>query len=395
MAVTSLRSISYSEVAAALKCPASWDFSYGDVLAGASLKSRSTAAILSNGSAWGAAVAEWHSTGDLFAALAAADESFEQDRQGMVKRGVLPDLGEMLQQGEFVGRCLEHYVEDSVRMENFGQIEREIELPIPARNSERASSKYRYLAKLDGHATYRDHPAITEFKFRGQLTELAVVELQPQYRWYAWAYAKEIDWHGPVSVLIDERLAVAPNPARLVKASAKDIVCPACLSVPGDPCVDPATLKPTRGYHDERKEQMTVSSAVDQVTTVGLYERACFDNKAFIDNNVLAALKDREWGRRHVLTFTPRELHEAGLELVGGARLVASLDKGDLYPIRNGSVMNCRGCRFKEICREPQNSFVVESAFEKRPAKRDRAGSPDANNASSAQGGPAVSRVAT
>lgn len=385
MAVKSLRSISYSEVAAALKCPASWDFSYGDTLAGASLKPRSTAAILSNGSAWGAAVAEWHSTGDLFAALGAAEDSFAADRRNMVERGILPDLGETLRQGELVGRCLEHYVEDSVRMENFGQIEREIELPIPARTPRgwvageayggyRNSSKYRYLAKLDGHATYRDHPAIAEFKFRGQLTELAVVELQPQYRWYAWAYAREIGWDGPVSVLVDERLSVAPNEARLVKAAAKDSMCPVCHEPPGMPCaaISGDDLLRRGSFHAQRKELVTVSSAVDQVTTVGLYERACFDNRAFVDNNVLAALRSREWGKRHVLTFTPSQLAEAGLELTSAARKVASLDRGDEYPIRNGSVQNCRGCRFKEICSDPRNTFVVDSIFERRPAKRNR-----------------------
>src|SRR6185312_6141694 len=331
MAVKSLRSISYSEVAAALKCPASWDFAYGDTLAGASLKPRSTKAILYNGSAWGAAVATWHLTGDVFTALYAADESLLSDARAMRERGVEPDLDTLLDQMTLVGRCLEHYVETSGRMESFRAIEREIELPVPARSSQRASSKYRYLAKIDGEATFRDYPAIVEFKFREKLTELAVVELQPQYRWYAWAYAKEIGWNGPVSVLIDERLAVAPNEARLVKANAKDTRCPTCGAVPGDPCVDMWTApeegqprpigKPQKAYHPERKEQMTVSSAVDQVTTVGLYERACFDHKAFVDNNVLRALKEREWAKRHTLMFTRAELYEAGLELTSGARL--------------------------------------------------------------------------
>lgn len=399
---SSLRSISYSEVAAALKCPASWDFSYGDQLAGASLRPRSTAAILSGGSAWGAAVAKWHLTGDLYVSMHAGAMSLVEDHRAMVNRGATPDLLGLVEQTELMGRCLEHYVEHSGRMESFGRVEEEIEVPVPARDSTRASSKYRYLAKIDGHAVYRDHPAIAEFKFRGKLTEFAVVEKQPQYRWYAWAYAQRIRWDGPVTVLVDERLSEAPKPARLVKASAKGITCPTCGAVPGDPCVDmwaaeprPRPIgSPQKAYHSERKTQMTASHAVDQVTTPELYQAACFDTGAFVHNDTLAALGEREWSKRHVLTFTPAEVREAGLELTGAAQMIRDLDSGNRYPIRNGSVQNCRGCRFKEICKEPRNDFVVAAAFEKRPAKRDRAGSPDANEASNAQGGPAVSRAA-
>ena len=369
----SVRLLSYTEITTALRCWASWDFSYGDTLAGASLRRRSTAPILTDGRAWGAAIAEWHLTGDAFRAHGIMQDALLADVADMRDRGIEPDWQAVLDQLANLAAIFDHHISIAERMESYGQLEREILLPIPGRNGGQ-SSKYRFQCFLDGHAVRHGYPAIIEHKLRESLMDLAVVQKMPQYRWYAWAYARAIGWDGPVGVVVDERLKEAPKPVRLVKANAKDIICPVCGAAPGDVCVDP-TGKPlrARAYHDERKERLTVSEAVDQVTTVELYDQACVEYGVPRNMAVRNALAARTWSKLHELLFTPAELEEAGRELISGGKLIQMLDSSALYPIRNGSAMNCRGCRFKDICDDPMNDFAVTALYERRPAKRDRA----------------------
>ena len=60
MTYTAPRLLSHTEIDTALTCFARWDFAYGGHLAGATLKPREIAPVLSDGRAWGNAVAAYH-----------------------------------------------------------------------------------------------------------------------------------------------------------------------------------------------------------------------------------------------------------------------------------------------------------------------------------------------
>ena len=343
-----MRAISFSEVTTALKCFAQWDFSYGDQLAGCSLKRRETATILSDGRAWGAGVATWHATGDKWQSAGALTASLHGDYEAMIGRGLSPSPEQLTDQYADLLPMLVHYEQTAARLDDFGQAEREIVVPLPRLiDGQGRSSRYRYQCFLDGFCSYSGHPAIAEFKLRESLTDVDVIERQPQYRWYAWAYAREIDWDGPVSVIVDERLKAWPHEARIVKARSKK----------------------------EGIDGRVPSRSPDQFTTAELYVAACVEYGVTPSAEAAERLDARRWQQRVVLTFTPFELAEVGRELATAGHLVSELDRGKLYPVRNGSAMNCRRCRFSDVCSEPTNDFLVNSMFEKRPAKRDRADS--------------------
>lgn len=344
------RTLSFTEISTALTCWARWDFSYGGRLAGDTLRPREIAPILSDGRAWGAAVAAWHSSwgtdanADVLAHMALLDSLYD-DAARMREAGFMVDAERLLDQAEIVGEILEHYMTTAAAMPGLGRLEEEIVMPVPSRSGRRASTRYRYLAKIDGHAEIDGNPAIVEFKLRTSLTPVELIEKAPQYRWYAWARRQQLNWPGAIGVYVDERLKEAPKPARIVKAKRKG----------------------------EGIDGMTVSHAVDQITTPAIYEEACRRYGVEPNPDTTAALESRRWQQRVPLIFTPEQLDEAGRELTSVAQTVRDLDAGKLYPIRHGTPQNCRGCRFKAICSDPGNEFMVNSLFERRPPKRDLA----------------------
>lgn len=368
------RTLSWTEISTALTCFARWDFSYGGRLTGGdTLKPRETAPILSDGRAWGAAVAAWHahkgSSLDTMEAHGALIDSLRDDAVEMREHGFQVDPGKLLEQVENVGAILDHYMATAEQMA-LTRAEEEINVPLLSRSGRQASSRYRYHCFIDGHTERGGHPWIVEFKLRGGLTPVELIEKAPQYRWYAWARRQMLGWPGAIGVYVEERLKEAPKPPRLVKAAAKDSTCPVCQAGPESPCVEGG--KPTRSYHDERKGLMTVSHAVDQITTPELYEEACRRYGVEPNPDTTAALGRRTWQQRVPLIFTPDQLDEAGRELTSVAQTIRDLDAGRLYPIRHGTPTNCRGCRFKAICSDPTNEFMVSSLFERTVPKRDR-----------------------
>lgn len=122
------RYLSYSEIETALSCWARWDFTYGGRLAGSTLKPRRVAAILSEGRAWGAAVAAWHAgyygrleTGDIhrewgypilasYDAHAALRRSLEEDAVEAAKLGRPIPVEELADATERLGAMLDHYM---------------------------------------------------------------------------------------------------------------------------------------------------------------------------------------------------------------------------------------------------------------------------------------------
>lgn len=270
-------------------------------------------------------------------------DSYDADTTKMRELGYGVDTEQLAERQHRLGAILDHYAATTDPLLGLCRMEEEINVPIPARESSRSSSRYRYHAFIDGHFE-DDHPWIAEFKLRKTLTPVELIVKMPQFRWYAWARRQELRWRGPVGVLIDERLNEAPKPARVIKAKRKG----------------------------EGVDGKVASQAVDQLTTPESYERACEETATLIDIGVLRALRERRWHQRVPLVFTPAELDEAGQELVSAAQVIRDLDAGRLYPVRNGSRQNCQGCRYKAICGEPQDEFTVGALFDRQPPKRER-----------------------
>lgn len=347
-----IRSLSHTEISAAMSCWAKWDFSYGGRLAGSTLKARETAPILSDGKAWGAGVAAWHQNGgtrfsELLAAYAVED-MYELDYQKMLENNYTPSVNGFVEQRELVLNILGHYMETAKPFSNLTMLEQAIEVPIPARwNSSRASSKYRFLCFLDGFTIDdRGNEWLVEFKLRTGLQDVKQITKNRQPLWYAWARRQQLRilgemGHKVVGVIVDERLKVAPKPARVVKGKSKD-----------------------RPY--------VPSHAKDQITTPELYIELCesFDEEPHPD--VVQSLGARIWQRRTPILYRDSELDEAGNELISSAKFIRDLDSGELYPVRNAHPGNCGKCFYKEICPNPSDHLYVDTLFSRGVPKRDR-----------------------
>lgn len=322
-----------------MTCQARWDFSYGGRLAGTALRSRQIAPILSAGRAWGAAVAVWHAgQGTLLAAWDAHHallDSINQDVREMEDNGWPPNLEDVTQLKRDLGDMLEHYMTTAEPLPNLTRLEAEIQVPIPSRSGRSSSNRYRYLCRIDGYTTIDGYDWLVEFKLRGKLQPTELIQLQRQYRWYAWALSRVRLSRPPAGIIVDERWNQAPKPVRILK-----------------------------GPH--------VSHASDQLCTAEAYIAACQEYGEAKHDVTHAKLLARRWQQRVPIQFRDGELEEAGRELVSGARLIHDLDTGLLWPIRNASAMNCNGCRFRRICANPEDDLYVDTLFDRVPAKRER-----------------------
>lgn len=346
----SVRTLSYSEVSKALSCQVAWDFSYGGRLAGSTLKPRELAPILSNGRAWGAAVATLHAnaTDPLRTALAysALDASLEQDRLDMIDRGFYPDLGAIVSQRDHLTRLLEHYDSTAELLPNLTMAEHELNVRIPGRRGG-YSSRYRFQAYIDGWTEdYWNHYWIVEYKLRDTLQDTATIELGRQPLWYAWALREEWRRLGIdrqlAGVLVDERLNVVPKPPRINKTGK-------------------------------------MSHARNQLCTAEAYLALCQEQEVDMDKRLpngdtprqtLEVLTQRKWQQRVPIVFRPGELDEAGEELVSSARFINSLDSGDFYPVRNAKPQVCRHCDFRRVCKSPQDELLVDVHYTRGIPKR-------------------------
>jgi hypothetical protein len=267
----------------------------------------------------------------------------------MREKGHAPDVNLLVAENMRLGEILGHHMATVDPLVGLTMLEAELNVPIPSRGGRRGSNKYRFHCYLDGHVEKDGHPWIVEFKLRDNLTPRNLIERQPQYRWYAVAYALTYGIKGPVGILIDETLSVAPQPARIVNAKRKG----------------------------EGVDGKTVSHAVNQITTPDIYEAACREYGVEPLPETSAAFATRQWHHRVPLVFTPAELREGALELVTAAKLIRDLDSGDHYPIRNGKRANCNNCKFVGLCMDPRNNYLVDSLFERTEPKRLRGPRPE------------------
>jgi len=325
------RSLSFTEIQTAMTCLARWDYGYGGRLAGTALKPRAIAPILSDGRAWGAAVAAWHADAGAGAGLftpwdsmrarwgglEAMRASFAADLNEQTATGVAVDLAAQVERMDRLAAIFDHYCSTAEKLRNLTLLEGEFDVAIPSRNGGRSSTRYHFGGFLDGFTIdEREHEWLVEFKLRAGLQRAEQIQLSRQIRWYAWA-RQRITGNPVVGVIVDERWNEAPKPARIVKGRQK-------------------------GAH-------AVSHAKDQLTTPASYTAACAEFGEDPHEDVLAVLAAREWQKRTAIMFTPGELDEAGRELVSAGRLIRDLDNGALWPIRNAQQQLCSGCRFKAI----------------------------------------------
>lgn len=340
------RLLSYSEIETAMTCQASWDFKYGGRLAGSTLKAKGLAPRLSEGRAWGAAVAAWHQhSGSLLALYEAHNAlraSLDADQARMAESGWPIDLDGRVDMEQRLMILLDHYAVTAEPLPNLTRLEGEIKVPIRSRTGTRASTRYRYHCFIDGYSAEDGQQWIVEFKLRTRLTDPRILEKSRQPRWYAWALAQEQDGHFPVGVKVDERLNEAPKPARLVQARKK-----------GD------------GING-----LVPSHAIDQMTTPEAYLDVCLEFGQEPKAEVVEALMARRWHQRFPIQFRPSELDDAGRELVSAARLIRDLDSGEYEPVRNAKAMNCNFCDFRDVCAAPQDRLFVETMFSRGIPKR-------------------------
>lgn len=348
-----VRRISYSEISTAMTCQARWDFSYGGQLAGSTLKSRRVASILSDGKAWGAGVAAWHAYPQddsllsvwregraRISAHQAMRDSFAQDIQTQLKDGVYVPMLERVEALERLGSILDHHMSTTVPFDNLTMLEQELDVPVPSRTGKKVSNRYHFHGFIDGFTVDHNDEWIVEFKLRTSLTDPKQMQLSQQIKDYAWA-RQQITGRRVVGVIVEERLAEAPKPPRLVNAKRKG----------------------------EGINGLVPSHAV-QLTLPEDYKALCVEYGVEPDMDLLQSLKSRQWYQRFPVRFRPDELEEAGRCLVSSAKLIRDLDSGELYPVRNTEPMLCRSCRYKVICANPMDENYVDTLFTRGIPKR-------------------------
>jgi len=343
------RSLSYSEISTALTCPARWDFAYGDQLAGSSLRRKAIATILSDGRAWGAAVAAWHAYRDAEnldcvydpqlarqAAHSALGWSYRQDIAEQAESGVYVAPEIEVAQTNRLHALLEHYMETSERLPNLTQLEGYFDVPLRSRNGGQASTKYRFEGRIDGFTVLESQGGewIVEFKLRGQLTPRKQLDLDRQQLWYAWA-RQQLTGNPVVGVIMDERLNRVPDEARTL-----------------------ASGKP--------------SEAVSELTTEASYVELCEELGEEPLPAKIEALRARRWQQRVEILFRPNQLEEASRELVAAGQVIHELDAGDKWPIRNAHKHICSGCRFSDVCPNPDDTLYIDTLYDRVPPKRER-----------------------
>jgi len=354
----SRRTISHTEITAAYECQAKHAFAYtGHLTGGVVLEPHAPAARLRAGRAWGRGVAEFHRVGvndtrinplcseaGLFQqrymiALRALNESLDEDVAAMREHGFYDDA-EHHDMNLRLADILWHYAQTAEPLQ-ISDPEFELLLPIPSRSGRGVSNRYAFEGRLDGIAAQDARLWLVEYKLRDQLSDYESIARGRQYRRYVWAAERQLGVR-IAGIIVDERLSVAPKPARWVKAKRKG----------------------------EGIDGRVPSHAKDQLTTSTLYAEACLEADVLIDRDTFDSLHARKWQARHRIILRRSEIEEAGRELVSAAQYIAQLDSGALFPVRNPAPWRCGGCAFKSICNDPSDREVVEANFDLREPKR-------------------------
>jgi hypothetical protein len=263
--------------------------------------------------------------------------SFYESIREQQESGLWLDVVGQVDQMVRLASMLDHYMSTAERLPTLIALkEREFNVPIPSRTGQRGSSRYRFQGFIDGWTEDERGRWLVEFKLRGRLTAFALLQLSRQVRWYAWAMQRESGGEfRPVGVVVDERLNEEPKPPKILKSG-----------------------KPS---HDKA-----------QVTTPEWYIAVCEEHDVEPHDDVVEALGQREWQKRHWLPLRPSEIDEAGEELVSEAKKIGQYDRGELFPTRNAQPFICERCKFKKICDSPRDDLYVDTLFSRGLPKRDR-----------------------
>lgn len=363
-----IRAISHTEQSTLLTCQAQWDFNYGGYLAGTALRPKAVPVRLQEGRAWGAGVAAFHAAevDKLDAGISALTLALGAEAEKLEESGFY-DADAHRQMAAKLRALLEQYAEEEesrpVPLAGLSELEQELLVPLPSRSGKGDSSIYRLQVFFDGVLEDAEGRIwLVEFKLREQLSALELITNSRQIRYYAWAYQRE---HGrPVAgVIVDERLNAQPKPPKIVNAK-KGVGKEVEVDV-----LDKETKEPTG---EKKMAWRRPSEDKAQLTTPDLYEAACAEYGVEADPEMVAALADRRWSQRERVFLSETEIEESGTELVSLGRQIAAIDSGQVYPVRNVKPQNCNGCRFREICNDPSDKELVDSLFERKPAKRNR-----------------------
>lgn len=357
------RRISHSEVRTLSTCEAKWDMSYGDKLAGSSLKPKYTADRLREGSAWGAAVAALHGyVGESYshamnAATDAMDDSLLDDAVRIWRKTGTFEVDAMRESSARLLRILAHYASTADLIPTYAP-ETRLEVALPSRVSlaggkVRKSTRYDFEGYLDNlHRAPNDGVWIVDYKLRDSLSDFAAVENDRQWRRYCWAY-REIHGVSPAGVKVIERLNGYPEPEADVKRNAN------------------GRLSKIQQCKPETY-RVAVAHDVDLAREGELKPSLVPDLDE--SSEIIAKLTERHrpdhWQRVHTIILRESEIDEAGRELASAAHRIGMLERGDLYPIRNVSRSTCGGCDFRDACPNPDDRPVVDAFYSRDLPKR-------------------------
>lgn len=333
------RSISPSEQRT-LDCTWRHALAYTGVLTGGTvLRKKAVAPALRQGRAWGRAIGTVYEhtgrTDSLALGHQALDEALDEDVAEQREAGVL------IQEDADAMRTRLHLMLDHhhliVDPLDLRAAELELSVPIPSRSGRRSSNRYRFHGFLDGLHDDEHGTWIWEAKLRRQLTPLALLQLDPQLREYAYAAAVQFDVE-PVGVIVEERLNEVPSSVK----------------------------------HNKNGSVSKVQSC-----TVDTYVAACEKAEHNPDSEVMDRLAAKQWFQRQRIFFRPGELEDTGRQLVAVARHVAALESGEIAPVRSPSRARCPGCPFFEVCNDVESDpELVDALYDRRPPKRLRGDEP-------------------
>ena len=314
------RIITQSEIGTVLECPARWGFNFG-TLAGFPIEPKVEPIRLDEGSAWGAAVATFHSLvmrqgveAAGRAGVVALEEKLDRYAQRAMEAGIYDNEEHTAILDKLIP-LFAYYCTTTTPL-NLVQAERVVRYPL--------ADGWDYEGRIDGiHQDEDGWIWIVEFKLRDRLTPLEQIVLWRQIRWYSLALRHEI---GEVrGVIVDEGHNTKIEPVR----------------------------------HNKDGKVSAVQSCTLEEYMAALRERG---NQPPNDNTV-ERLARKQWHQRHQIVLTDEEYADAEAEVRSAARMVWMYDSGQLLPLRHPGPTRCPGCRYKGICPNPTDERLRDALY--------------------------------
>lgn len=314
------RVITQSEIGTVLECPARWGFGFG-ALAGFPLEPKVAPIRMDEGTAWGAAVAVFHTQALAVgveaagrAGVVALEETLGRIAERAMAAGVYDNEVHTATLEKLVP--LFSYYCVTTKPLNLIETERVVRYPL--------ADGWWYEGRLDGiHEDADGNKWVVEFKLRSNLTPLEQIVLWRQIRWYALALRDEIGFVR--GVIVDEGWNGKIEPVKYNK----------------DGKVSAIQSCPLEDYMAALREH---------------------GNQPPNDNTV-ERLARRRWHQRHEIILTDDEYADAEAEVRSASRMVWMYDSGQLLPLRHPGPTRCPGCQFKDICPTPNDTRLRDALY--------------------------------